>query len=96
MSMIITFSRMPDSVQRIFAKDCGASPITFGTPWRHGGGPADAGPGSDLREAYAALQTVSELQEAYEDGLTDTSFTDCEGLCICQVRKAAAPRRKVP
>jgi hypothetical protein len=67
MSSIITFSRTLDSVQRIVAEDCGANPVTFGTPWRHGAGPAGAGLGPDVREAY-------------EGGLTDPSFADCEGL----------------
>jgi hypothetical protein len=58
MSSIITFSRVLNSVQRIFAKDCGANLVMFGTPWRHGGGPPDARPGPDLRGGY-------------EDGFTD-------------------------
>lgn len=67
MSSIITFSRMLDSVQRIVAEDYGANPVTFGTPWRPGAGPAGAGLGPDVREAH-------------EGGLTDPSFADCEGL----------------
>jgi 5-methylcytosine-specific restriction endonuclease McrA len=54
----------------------------FGTPWRHGGGPPDAGHGPDLRGDY-------------EDGFTDSILYGWRGFASCQVRNAA-PRRKVP
>ncbi len=81
MSSIITFSRMLDSVQRIVAEDYGANPVTFGTPWRPGAGPAGAGLGPDVREAH-------------EGGLTDPPLRIVRA-CIVSGTRGGARRRDV-